>query len=77
MSYADRHPSRKTGKKVKREGGKEGEEKEKSDGRVKAGGVQRGEENRGGRIDREGKGGATSRGLRQNETCLPVTCHTL
>lgn len=47
MSYADRHPSRKWGgvggrKERGRESGrKEGEGKEKSDGRVKAGGVQR------------------------------------
>lgn len=75
MSYADRHPSRKWGERVKREEWKEGEEKEKSDGRVKAGGVQRGEENGGGRIRQRGE--TASRNTRQNEACLPVICHTL
>lgn len=51
--------------------GRDGRKKrKKSDGRLKAEGFQRGEENRGGRIDREGKGGTTSRSTRQNETCL-------
>ena len=64
LSYADRHPSRKCvcvggGEKVKREGWRE-EEKEKSDGRVKAGGVRGG--GRGsGRIDCEGKGNHITR----------------
>lgn len=58
-------------KSKERQGGKEGRKKrKKSDGRVKAEGFQRGGENRGGRIDREGKGGTTSRSTRQNETCL-------
>lgn len=48
-------------------------ERGKSDGRVKAGeGEQRGENKQ------RGDGGETaSGGTRQNESCLPVTCHTL
>lgn len=40
-----------------REGGKKGEEKEKSDGRVNAGGVEREEENREGKNRRRGERG--------------------
>lgn len=53
----------------------EGEEKEKSDGRVKAGGVQRGEQDRGGRVER-GRGGnhiTLARGRMKHVFLSPAT----